>query len=205
MSRVKRRVFKILSVVSLMLFLATVGVWIGSYLRWDSVEADRYYRWGLSINRGEFNFSRTTLYPKAVLASSHTLVRIPSFTVTSTGQRGPVSNHWVFGHSSGPSSQYWLASPTLGFGHKVTPGIVGRSDSKFVQFFKGENWLFPAWLIVAITGLFPVYRIYTDAIERRAKKRISNHQCPVCGYDLRATPDRCPECGMVPVKTAETT
>jgi hypothetical protein len=51
------------------------------------------------------------------------------------------------------------------------------------------------WVAIALSGLLPAVWIVRQA--RRHRKRQFG-LCRVCGYDLRATPERCPECGTIP-------
>lgn len=54
----------------------------------------------------------------------------------------------------------------------------------------------PAWLPVVAFALPWLLRVADLAAARRRRRR--GNVSAGCGYDLRATPGRCPECGNVP-------
>jgi hypothetical protein len=53
----------------------------------------------------------------------------------------------------------------------------------------------PAWFVAAILALRPALRLWRHLRGRRRRRR---ERCGRCGYDLRASPGRCPECGTQP-------
>ena len=57
----------------------------------------------------------------------------------------------------------------------------------------------PVWPVPLVLALPPAVWLHRRAV-RRASARAG--LCLACGYDLRATPDRCPECGTVPLNPA---
>jgi hypothetical protein len=60
---------------------------------------------------------------------------------------------------------------------------------------KQEHWIevqVPLYVFVIAFAILPGYWLLR---RYRRRHRLKNELCATCGYDLRATPDRCPECG----------
>jgi hypothetical protein len=53
--------------------------------------------------------------------------------------------------------------------------------------------ILPHWFIVLLFASLPMVWWF-----RRSKKCEQFRVCETCGYDLRATLERCPECGTMP-------
>jgi len=58
----------------------------------------------------------------------------------------------------------------------------------------------PAWAIFCVLLALPAARVFATYQSHRP---LLKGRCAKCGYDLRATRERCPECGAVPGEVAE--
>src|SRR5262249_50354301 len=84
--------------------------------------------------------------------------------------------------TSGGGSRWWNR---LGFYHASS-----TSGAPLVVF---EHWVgFPHWLFLPILSVMPLSWL-RGAWKRRRRRRAG--LCLTCGYDLRASSERCPECG----------
>jgi hypothetical protein len=80
--------------------------------------------------------------------------------------------------------------------------FAGISYEKFlVDSAYSMTWIaIPFWELALLAALLPAVWI----ARRWRQRRPPPGHCRVCGYDLRATPERCPECGAIPqVLTAD--
>lgn len=60
--------------------------------------------------------------------------------------------------------------------------------------------LIPVWVIPSLSLLLLVLPILHARARRRLKHRRATNRCQQCGYDLRASAGRCPECGdIIPI------
>jgi len=72
-------------------------------------------------------------------------------------------------------------------------GIKGKSQP-------GHGWsaTIPFWPVFVLAALSPMVWLLQWWSSRRVRfERVSQGKCSTCGYDLRATPERCPECGTI--------
>jgi hypothetical protein len=180
--RIRRRAWQILWVATLVGCAATVilGVWS---TWWTVGTSAGFGRLGLyvSSDRGAVSFSCTVSYWQET--DRWLAVYAPQSYVVPPAmrERRERARHQVV---------HWRAS-VLGLSLQV-----GHPDKPYAHV---PRWVpfrveVPHWLIVLV-GLV-VSRFFRGRASRaRGAERRAAGLCPACGFDLRATPDRCPECG----------
>jgi hypothetical protein len=94
------------------------------------------------------------------------------------------------------------SSGTTGRGSAGPAGLYAHSDGYY--FARGVAYAFHGFALhyhVLWWATAPAAVLATAAyVRQRRRRQRAGTFCAVCGYDLRATPDRCPECGTIPAR-----
>jgi hypothetical protein len=184
----RRRLFTLTSALSLLLFVATCVLWGLSYWRSFGVG---------TVSLRESPLGRTTVTRTLTVDSGAVLVAHDS-----SGPDGITPQQRRIDLAYEPGIHWWNERsdgyPSLR-GHTSVLGIgaVRTHRSLYGIPVDEQAVIVPLWLPSALFGALAL------PLLRRFGKRGRGGHCHQCGYDLRATPDRCPECGtLVPQKDA---
>jgi hypothetical protein len=114
-------------------------------------------------------------------------------------ERGGVTLLSLRARNDGFGSGGWTVGPCERLGG-LQPMVVRRQPAWRLLGFEWDRgtsllrWSFrvPFWFVTAALAALPHARV----IRRLRRDRSSTlDSCPACGYNLRGTPGRCPECG----------
>ena len=103
--------------------------------------------------------------------------------ITRTDEEAAASDRWWW--DAEPGAVDWPRN-ALGFKYEY-PQQINNATLRGV--------VVPCWFVLLLSASLPGYRL-----ARRIRRRHPPGHCPACGYDLRATPERCPECGTIPAR-----
>jgi hypothetical protein len=170
----RRRLFNLAAMISLVLCGAVAGLWVHSGFRavwWGhggSRNANGVTRqWEVGSRQGQVYW----------MLVWHWATSSPEY-VGSYLRSGPTQ----------PSVWFWMpASTPIGFG--AAGFYVERMRAPAVAWDRRFVFV-PDWFLIGICLVLPA--------ARWLKRTPVPGRCHTCGYDLRATPQRCPECGAVP-------
>jgi hypothetical protein len=170
---------------AMVLAATSAALWIGSYRRVYEVRRESAVFRPIAEAHARYLYAgswRGQIYLVHVKLDYRSSWDDPSYPDTSLS--------WAFG---GDEPVRVLAGDPL---PRPPRGRVGGFD-----FHARRNWagypyqvvVVPHWFVVLSCVLFFV-------LARRSRRGTTGAgvRCVTCGYDLRATPDRCPECGAVP-------
>ncbi len=192
----RKRLPNFLAAASGVLCLLAAAGWVRSYLAFDFLSAVRDHprdaQWLRQI------YTCRASHGGAELSYIRSLQTEPDGveSLRAADRRDP---HWLSVHE--PPRAYpfrYGGYPQPGLGHLL--GFEWEAGPMGFGAGSGDVWeaeiVLPYWLPVAATAVLPL-----QWGVRRLRRRPPG-ACESCGYDRRASPERCPECGTPPVASA---
>jgi hypothetical protein len=199
----KRRLFRIVAGASLALWVAVVSVWAAGGWK-DNLRRTHFvpllHRWEYMTDGAVRPFGWRSIWV-AVLHSASTPIVGPAWSPN--GESTPELDAWL--------SQYrpYHRVECLGFLVEYGPELGGVMGGPAEVYGSRIDLTAPYWGLAILLLILPIAAWAEQPLARRWLQRRNRLRlveqglvCGKCGYDLRATPERCPECGTVVAKRA---